>query len=35
MKLKDSLAKGRFVVTSEVQTPIDEDPNELKLRAWN
>ncbi len=29
MKLKDSLAKGRFVVTSEVQSPIDEDPNEL------
>ena len=29
MKLKDSLAKGRFVVTSEVQSPIDEDPGEL------
>jgi methylenetetrahydrofolate reductase (NADPH) len=29
MKLKDSLEKGRFVVTSEVQTPIDEDPQEL------
>jgi len=29
MKLKDSLAKGRFVVTSEVQSPIDEDPHEL------
>ena len=29
MKLKDSLNKGRFVVTSEVQTPIDEDPQEL------
>ena len=29
MKLKDSLAKGRFVVTSEVQSPIDEDPREL------
>ncbi len=29
MKLKDSLAKGRFVVTSEVQNPIDEDPREL------
>jgi methylenetetrahydrofolate reductase (NADPH) len=29
MKLKDSLIKGRFVVTSEVQTPIDEDPHEL------
>ena len=29
MKLKDSLKKGRFVVTSEVQTPIDEDPQEL------
>jgi methylenetetrahydrofolate reductase (NADPH) len=29
MKLKDSLAEGRFVVTSEVQTPIEEDPQEL------
>jgi methylenetetrahydrofolate reductase (NADPH) len=29
MKLKDALMKGRFVVTSEVQTPIDEDPQEL------
>lgn len=29
MKLKDGLMKGRFVVTSEVQTPIDEDPEEL------
>jgi methylenetetrahydrofolate reductase (NADPH) len=29
MKLKDSLAKGRFVVTSEVQSPIDEDPRDL------
>ena len=29
MKLKDSLIHGRFVVTSEVQTPIDEDPQEL------
>ena len=29
MKLKDSLRNGRFVVTSEVQTPIDEDPQEL------
>jgi len=29
MKLKDSLLKGMFVVTSEVQTPIDEDPHEL------
>ena len=29
MKLKDSLINGRFVVTSEVQTPIDEDPQEL------
>ena len=29
MKLKESLIQGRFVVTSEVQTPIDEDPQEL------
>ena len=29
MKLKDSLKNGKFVVTSEVQTPIDEDPQEL------
>jgi methylenetetrahydrofolate reductase (NADPH) len=29
MKLNESLLKGRFVVTSEVQTPIDEDPQEL------
>jgi len=29
MKLKEALSKGRFVVTSEVQTPIDEDPQEL------
>jgi 5,10-methylenetetrahydrofolate reductase len=29
MKLKDSLTNGRFVVTSEVQTPVDEDPQEL------
>lgn len=32
MKLKDSLKNGRFVVTSEVQTPIDEDPQELIKR---
>ena len=32
MKLKDALEKGRFVVTSEVQTPIDEDPQELIKR---
>jgi 5,10-methylenetetrahydrofolate reductase len=29
MKLKESLEKKRFVVTSEVQTPMDEDPQEL------
>ncbi|MBI5586727.1 MAG: methylenetetrahydrofolate reductase [Deltaproteobacteria bacterium] len=29
MKLKDALAQGRFVVTSEVQTPSDGDPDEL------
>ena len=32
MKLKDALKKGRFVVTSEVQTPIDEDPQDLIKR---
>ena len=32
MKLKDALEKGRFVVTSEVQTPIDEEPQELIKR---
>jgi 5,10-methylenetetrahydrofolate reductase len=32
MKLKDALDKRRFVVTSEVQTPIDEDPEELVKR---
>jgi len=32
MKLKDALEKGRFVVTSEVQTPIDEKPEELIKR---
>jgi 5,10-methylenetetrahydrofolate reductase len=32
MKLRDGLAKGRFVVTSEVQTPIDEDPQDLIQR---
>jgi len=32
MKLKDALEKGRFVVTSEVQTPIDEPPQELVKR---
>jgi 5,10-methylenetetrahydrofolate reductase len=29
MKLRDSLKEGKFVVTSEVQTPIDEDPQAL------
>lgn len=32
MKLKEALEKGRFVVTSEVQTPIDEPPQELVKR---
>ena len=32
MKLKEALKKGRFVVTSEVQTPIDEDPQALIKR---
>jgi 5,10-methylenetetrahydrofolate reductase len=32
MKLKHALEKGRFVVTSEVQTPIDEPPQELVKR---
>jgi methylenetetrahydrofolate reductase (NADPH) len=32
MKLKDALKKGRFIVTSEVQTPIDEEPQELIKR---
>lgn len=32
MKLKEALGKQRFVVTSEVQTPIDEPPEELVKR---
>jgi 5,10-methylenetetrahydrofolate reductase len=32
MKLKEALEKRRFIVTSEVQTPIDEDPQELIRR---
>jgi methylenetetrahydrofolate reductase (NADPH) len=32
MKLKEALKKGRFVVTSEVQTPIDEEPQTLIKR---
>jgi len=32
MKLKEALKKGRFVVTSEVQAPIDEDPQTLIKR---
>jgi 5,10-methylenetetrahydrofolate reductase len=32
MKLKESLEKKRFIVTSEVQTPIDEEPEELIKR---
>ena len=29
MKLKEALKKGRFIVTSEVQMPVDEGPQEL------
>jgi len=29
MKLKESLKEKRFVVTSEIQPPIDEDPKEI------
>ncbi len=29
MKLKESLKKKKFVVTSEIQPPIDEDPEEI------
>ena len=29
MKLKESLNKGSFVVTSEIQPPMDDDPQEL------
>jgi 5,10-methylenetetrahydrofolate reductase len=29
MKLKEALKKGKFVVTSEIHAPIDEDPQEL------
>jgi 5,10-methylenetetrahydrofolate reductase len=29
MKLKEALSKGKFVVTSEIQTPIDEEPEWL------
>lgn len=32
MKLKEALEKKKFVVTSEVQAPIDEDPQELIQR---
>jgi len=32
MKLKEALEKGRFVVTSEVQTPVDEEPQALIKR---
>ncbi len=28
MKLKDALAKGKFVVTSEIQSPVGENPLE-------
>jgi hypothetical protein len=29
MKLKDALKKKRFVVTSEIQAPIDQEPEDL------
>jgi 5,10-methylenetetrahydrofolate reductase len=29
MKLKEALAKGKFVVTSEIQSPVDENPLEI------
>ena len=29
MKLKDALQKGKFIVTSEVQSPFDDDPEAL------
>ncbi len=29
MKLKESLKEKKFVVTSEIQPPIDEDPKEI------
>jgi len=37
MKLKDALKKKKFVVTSEVQSPIDQEPEDLvrSLSRWN
>ena len=32
MKLKEALEKRKFIVTSEVQPPVDEDPQELIKR---
>ena len=29
MKLKEALEKKKFVVTSEVQPPLDEEPNKI------
>lgn len=29
MKLKDALKKGKFIVTSEVQSPVEDDPEKL------
>ena len=29
MKLKEALERKNFVVTSEVQAPVDQDPEEL------
>ncbi len=35
MALKEALAKGKFVVTSELQAPIDEAPESLVTRLEN
>lgn len=35
MKLKDALNKKKFVVTSEVQSPIDQEPEELVRSLGN
>ena len=29
MKLKDALKKNQFIVTSEVQSPVEDDPEKL------
>jgi len=33
MKLKEALEKKRFVVTSEIQPPVDEGPEEVIKRT--